>query len=66
MNNRIKYLESLLPINEVILQERYFDKFEKYATHTNNGTYHWLGIRSSNTRELWLMGILFKEGVKYN
>ena len=47
MNNRIKYLESLLPINEVILQERYFDKFEKYATHTNNGTYHWLGIRSS-------------------
>ena len=65
MNERIKYLESLLPVDEAILNERYFDKFEKYATYTGNGTYHWLGISATDTRELWLMGVLFKEGIDY-
>ena len=65
-NTRIEYLENLLPVKEEILEERYFDKFEKYATYTGNGTYHWLGIRAADTRELWLMGVLFKEGIEYD
>lgn len=66
MNNaRIEYLENLLPINEDVLEERHFKQFEKYATYTGNGTYYWLGIRSTDTRELWLMGVLSKEGVEY-
>ena len=64
-NVRIEYLESLLPVKEEILKERYFDEFDKYATYTGNGTYNWLGITASDTRELWLMGILFKEGIEY-
>jgi len=62
---RIKYLESLLPCDEKILEIEYFEKFEKYATYLGNGIYQWLGITATDTRELWLMGILFKEGVEF-
>lgn len=65
MNKKIKYLESLLPIPEEELSIKHFEKFEQYATYTGNGTYQWEGIRSSDTRELWLMGVLRIEGVKY-
>ena len=65
MADRNSYLESLLPIDEDLLRAKYLNEFNKYATYTGNGTYHWLGIRATDTRELWLMGILFKEGVKY-
>lgn len=65
MSDRIKYLKSLLPIKEEILRERYFDQFSNNACYTGNGTYEWLGIRACDTRELWLMGILFKEGIEY-
>jgi hypothetical protein len=50
MSQRINYLESLLPINEDILKERYFGKFSNHASYTGNGTYEWLGIRACDTR----------------
>ena len=65
MNERIKYLESLLPESEEVLQEKYFHKFEKYATYTGNGTYQWMGIRATDTRELWLMGVLHRERIEF-
>jgi hypothetical protein len=63
--NRIKYLESLLPIDEKILDEKYQESFEKYATYTGNGTYQWRGLRATDTRELWLMGILSMERIEF-
>jgi hypothetical protein len=62
---RIKYLESLLPCDESLLDVKYRDGFDKWATCTGNGTYLWLGIRSTCTRELWLMGILHKEKIEF-
>jgi hypothetical protein len=64
-NTRVEYLESLLPMAEKELEIKYFEGFEKYATYTGNGTYQWQGIRATDTRELWLMGILHKEKIDY-
>lgn len=64
-NNRIKYLEGLLPVPEEELEDKYRSGFDKYCTYTGNGTYLWLGIRATCTRELWLMGILHKEKIPY-
>ncbi len=65
-NERVEYLEGLLPIDEDVLREKYSQNFEKFAAYTGNGTYCWSGIRAADTRELWLMGILFKEGVEFD
>ena len=65
MKERENYLESLLPISEEVLVERYWSKFEKNATYYGNGVYQWLGITATCTRQLWLMGILWKEGIDY-
>jgi len=62
---RIEYLESLLPMSEDKLEEKYLKGFEKYATYTGGGTYQWQGLRSSDTRELWLMGVLWKERIEF-
>ena len=64
-NTRVKYLENLLPMSEDKLEEKYWKGFEKYATYTGNGTYQWQGIRATDTRGLWLMGILHKEKIDY-
>ena len=64
-NTRIKYLESLLPMSEDKLKEKYLNNFKKYATYTGGGTYQWQGIRSSDTRELWLMGVLSREQIEF-
>lgn len=65
MNERIEYLESLIPTDENILEDKYFHEFEKFASYTGNGTYEWMGIRATDTRELWLMGALMLEGIEY-
>ena len=62
---RIEYLESLLPTKESELEKKYYSKFEKYATYLGNGVYQWMGIVSSCTRELWLMGVLHWEKIEY-
>lgn len=64
-NRRIEYLENLLPMSEDKLDDKYRAGFEKYATYTGNGTYQWQGIRATDTRELWLMGVLHKERVEF-
>ena len=64
-NTRIKYLESLLPMSEDKLEKKHLKHFEKYATYMGGGTYQWQGIRSSDTRELWLMGVLCREQIEF-
>jgi hypothetical protein len=64
MNKRIKYLESLIP-EGLDINEKYFDKFSKYATYSGNGVYQWYGILSTDTRELFLMGCLHCEKIPF-
>jgi len=52
-------------MSEDKLEEKYLKGFEKYATYTGGGTYQWQGLRSSDTRELWLMGVLWKERIEF-
>jgi hypothetical protein len=64
MSDRIKYLESLIP-EGLDINEKYFNKFSKYATYMNNGVYQWCGILSTDTRELFLMGCLHNEKIPF-
>lgn len=60
-----RYLESLLPMSEDKLREKYWREFDKRARYVGNYVYEWEGIRTKDTRTLWLMGILKKEKVSY-
>ncbi len=62
---RISYLESKLPVPEQELVDKYWSGFEKYATYMGGGVYSWNGFLSTDTRELWLMGILHRMNVKF-
>ena len=62
---RVKYLESLLPYDESELNKKYKYNFERYATYLGNGVYQWGGIACSDIRELWLMGVLSREGIEF-
>jgi hypothetical protein len=64
-DRRIKYLVNLLPMSEDKLKNKYWEGFEKYATYTGSGTYQWQGLISSDIRELWLMGVLWKESIEF-
>jgi hypothetical protein len=59
---RIKYLESMIPKGFDI--EKYRSDFNKYARYIANGVYSWVGIYASDTRELFLLGILSLEGIE--
>lgn len=63
MEERIKYLESLLPSKDV--EDKHRGNFEKYATYVGNGVYQWCGIVSADTRALFLMGCLHKERIPF-
>lgn len=68
MDNRIKYLESLLPSDEDSKQkiDDAWVQFDKYATYLGNGVYQWLGIVAKDSRELFLMGCLHKLNIPYD
>jgi hypothetical protein len=63
MNDRIKYLELLLPNKEV--EDKWFSKFKKFCSYLGNGVYEWQGIVSTDIRELFLMGYLHLEKIEY-
>jgi hypothetical protein len=64
--NYIVYLESKFPKGKrQEIEDKYFDKFSKYATYIGNGIYQWLGFHSTDTRELFLMGCLHSEKIKF-
>jgi hypothetical protein len=61
---REKYLESKIPAG-VDINVKYMSNFEKYARYLGNGVYSWKGLYSTDTRELFLMGALMSEGIKF-
>lgn len=65
-DNRINYLESLLPNKEEVLEKKHWNKFERQAMYLGNGIYKWCGVMANDTRELWLMGILIIEGIEFD
>ena len=64
MNERIAYLESLIPKN-INIDEKYFNNFSKYAQYMGNGVYSYRGILSTDTRELFLMTSLKNLNIQY-
>jgi hypothetical protein len=65
---RIKYLEGRLgktAKERKAIEDKYFDRFSKYATYKGNGVYEWRGILSTDTRELFLMGALRQENISF-
>lgn len=47
------------------LEEKHWKQFERQASFLGNGIYGWRGVYSTDTRELFLMGIALVEGIKY-
>lgn len=64
MEERIKYLESLIP-EGVDINELYFQNFSKFAQYMGNGVYSYRGLHSTDTRELFLMTSLSRLNIKY-
>lgn len=66
MEERIEYLESLIPKDrEDEIEKKYRSRFTKGAQYMGNGVYSWMGIVSTNVRELYLMGVLRSENIKF-
>jgi len=63
ISEKIKYLESLLPYPEV--EDKHYPRFEKQARYLGNGVYSFNGVYETNTRALFLMGVLVAEGISY-
>jgi hypothetical protein len=61
--SRIKYLEKKLP--KIDVEVRYRKEFNKKAIYLGNGVYGWCGKYSTDPRELFLMGVLISEGIKF-
>lgn len=62
--DRIDYLESLIP-EGLDVNEKYGKNFDKYARYMGNGIYSYHGLFATDTRELFLMTSLFREGIKF-
>lgn len=65
--NREKFLESKFESEEQMeaLEKKYWDSFDKQARYMGGGCYSWANIFATDTRELFLLGILGIEGI-YN
>lgn len=64
MEKRISYLESLLPNREAVEKEEW-KNFKSGAKFFGAGIYIWRGAMSANTRELFLMGCLIGQEIKF-
>ena len=62
---RYKYLENLLPFSDEEMDKKYYEKFKKEARFVKNNLYTWDGIYASEVRELYLMGVLLREGIHF-
>ena len=48
------------------MEEKYRDKFDRFARYMGNGIYEIGGHRSTDTRELFLMFVADREKIKFN
>lgn len=62
--NMIRALEDDQGLDEYAIEERYQKGFENNARYMGNGVYSWCGMYSTDTRELFVMGVLIMEGVE--
>ncbi len=66
---RNKYLERRVKIGGeklgVDLEEKHRKNFERQCMYLGNGIYHWGNTHSTDTREVFLLGVLDREGIKY-
>lgn len=56
-------IDSKLPESYEHYEKKYVNNFENWATFLGNGVYQWRGIYHSDTRILFLIGILKCEGI---
>ena len=62
MEKRIKYLENKTSKD---VEDKHWNNFEKQSQYMGNGIYKWMHLYSKDTRELFLMGVLFLENVAF-
>lgn len=66
VNDRETYLLSKFPKGKFEeIESKHEENFQKYSRYMGNGVYNWMGIFSPDTRLLFLMGMLHKEGIKF-
>lgn len=63
-NVRETYLLSKIP-KGLDYDTKYHDNFKKYARYMGNSIYTWKGIYASDTRILYLTGVLRSEGITF-
>jgi len=61
---RENYLLSKIP-KGLDYDSKYGDNFNKYARYMGNGVYSWKGIHATDTRILFLTGVLISEKVHF-
>ena len=62
---RYKYLLDKFPDTEERMQEKYWDDYRKSAHFVRANLYKWGTVFASEPYELWLMGVLKKEGIPF-
>lgn len=62
--NRTNYLESKLP-KDLDVDKKYRENFNRYSRYMGNGVYSWKGLFADDTRELFLIGCLRSENIKF-
>ena len=66
MKNRINYIESKLPKEVKDFNGNIVTIEEKYARYEGNGVYQWKGLRTTDTAELFLIGVLKSENISFS
>lgn len=64
MEAREKYLLSKIP-KDLDYDSKYGENFTKYARYMGNGVYSWKGILATDTRILFLIGVLKSERIEF-
>ena len=62
MEGRIERLGKKLGKTPVEMEAKHEKMFERQAMYLGGGTYEWCGVYSTDTRELFLLGVLIREG----
>ena len=62
LERRIERLAKKQNSTSVEFEATYQERFEKMSTYMGGGTYQWCGVFSTDTRELFLLGVLVYEG----
>lgn len=65
MEDRIEYLESLLPNDKLLLKEKHREMFVFYTTRLSKQVLQCRKYFSGNKEELFLMYILDQEGIEF-